>query len=478
MKTASALSSHRLLTAALLCMMLLLTVSAQAQRPSIADLIAQINAQGNDTTTPEGQVRTALDLLPAFQDAVVGYFNLSGEAPADRVQAGLTASATDTSTNYITAVEIVNGTIIFTFGNSADASIAGEIMTFTPYESHDLTVSWRCGGDDSFPNWFNLLGTTSGGQSAQYVAPTIPESTYPDPCIVSPNPANDQSEVIRAQVRSVLDILPVYQQAVAEYFRARGETPADRDDAGLTGDATDTSTNYIQSIDIWNGTIVVEYGNEANAVIQGEVMTFTPYESDDQTIVWRCGHDPVPSYTQLLGTSGGGQTATYIAPSAGLLPRYQPQPCILRTQPNGIDEVIRAQVLEAFAVVETFKQVVEDVGVTLGTTLEPVPPVNRLEAGLTQYPDDTVGNYFDSVDIIDGVIVVTYGNEANNNIAGEILSFTPYESVDGTIVWRCGSAPYPFGTSLMGTAAGGTTAAYIAPSYGMYDRYLPYECRP
>ncbi len=151
---------------------------------------------------------------------------------------------------------------------------------------------------------------------------------------------------------------------------------------------------------------------------------------------------------------------------------------MLGSQPNSQDEVIRAQVLEALDVVETFQAAVEAAGESLGSPSQPVPPMDRLEAGLTQYPTDTTGNYFESVDIWNGTIVVEFGHEANVYIQGEMLGFTPYESADGTIVWRCGYAHYPQGTSLMGTMAGtGPVSSYFVPSPGLREGYLPQACR-
>ena len=77
-----------------------------------------------------------------------------------------------------------------------------------------------------------------------------------------------------------------------------------------------------------------------------------------------------------------------------------------------------------------------------------------------------------------GTITITYGNDANAVIGGETLSLTPYESADLSVVWRCGNAAAPAGTQLLGTAGGGATAAYAAPSAGMLDKYLPAACRP
>ena len=70
------------------------------------------------------------------------------------------------------------------------------------------------------------------------------------------------------------------------------------------------------------------------------------------------------------------------------------------------------------------------------------------------------------------------GLEANAQIAGaaNLLTMTPYESIDLSVVWRCGSAPPPGGGALlMGTSAGGLITGYLAPS--VPPQYLPSACR-
>ena len=92
----------------------------------------------------------------------------------------------------------------------------------------------------------------------------------------------------------------------------------------MTATETDTSGNYVTEVLITNGTITITYGNEANTVVNGETLSLTPYESVDLSVVWRCGSATAPAGAALLGTAGGGQTAAYIAPSGGMLPKYVP----------------------------------------------------------------------------------------------------------------------------------------------------------
>jgi len=95
----------------------------------------------------------------------------------------------------------------------------------------------------------------------------------------------------------------------------------------MTAAATDTSGNYVISVAVASGTITITYGNEVNTVIDAETLSLTPYESPDLSVVWRCGAAPAPAGTALMGTAGGGVTAAYVAPSAGMLPKYLPSAC-------------------------------------------------------------------------------------------------------------------------------------------------------
>jgi hypothetical protein len=278
-----------------------------------------------------------------------------------------------------------------------------------------------------------------------------------------------------AQVASALDLLPLFQHAVVEYFRQTGGVPANRLYAGLTPNGTDTQTSFVSGVDIIDGTIVVTYGNDADPLIANQLMTFTPYESPDGSVVWRCGNDLTPSGSFVpLGSSGPGPAAPYLPPT--IPPSTHPSPCLLEAQ-SGPDEVIRAQVLEVFDVLETIQDAVEAAGAALGSPSAPVPPQNRVEAGLTQYSDDTRGIYFSDVEILDGTIVVHYYGAANESIRGMNLAFQPYESGDGTIAWRCGNAPAPSGNP-MGSAAGWPVSPPSSSITSVEHRFLPHACRP
>ena len=102
-----------------------------------------------------------------------------------------------------------------------------------------------------------------------------------------------------------------------------------------------------------------------------------------------------------------------------------------------------------------------------------MPPVDRAAAGMTPAATDTQGSYVSQVDIDNGRVDVTFGNRVHQDILGDTISFTPYMSASGTIIWRCGAAPAPAGTFLL--SGGGVTSVYVPPT--VESRYLPSSCR-
>ena len=134
-----------------------------------------------------------------------------------------------------------------------------------------------------------------------------------------------QNYSIRAQVAEGINLAAAMRSAVATTFLDRGEAPADRSEAGLSPNATDSQGVYVSSIELTDGVIIVEYGNNASALIAGLTVTLTPYETADFTIVWRCGYAAEPTGLEELGTANGGNAAVYLDPTVPL--QYVPSSC-------------------------------------------------------------------------------------------------------------------------------------------------------
>ena len=131
---------------------------------------------------------------------------------------------------------------------------------------------------------------------------------------------------------------------------------------------------------------------------------------------------------------------------------------------------IRAQVAEGVNLAANAKSPVIDAYLQLGEA-----PANRTQAGMTANATDTQGKYVSSVEVENGTVTITFGNEANAEILNDTISLTPYETAEQGIVWRCGNAAQPTGLDPMGSFSGGNTAAFVAPTVS--GQYLPASCR-
>jgi type IV pilus assembly protein PilA len=132
-----------------------------------------------------------------------------------------------------------------------------------------------------------------------------------------------QTYTVRAQVAEGINMAAGAKAPVIDAFNNDGEPPAGRTEAGMSALATDTQGKYVASVDIVDGRVDVQFGNEAHAEIMNDTVSFTPYMSPGGSFIWRCGNAPAPANASLL--SGGGTTSAYQAPTVNN--RYLPASC-------------------------------------------------------------------------------------------------------------------------------------------------------
>ncbi len=118
-----------------------------------------------------------------------------------------------------------------------------------------------------------------------------------------------QDYTIRAQVSEGLSLAAAAKASITESFNDSGAAPATRVAAGMTANATDTSGKYVTQVAVANGAITVTFGNDANAVLAGQTLALTPFESVDLSITWQCGRSAAPPGTALMGTAGAANIA-------------------------------------------------------------------------------------------------------------------------------------------------------------------------
>ena len=138
---------------------------------AIIGILAAIAIPAYQDYTIRAQVSEGMTLAAAAKTAVAESFSNDGEAPALRVDAGMTAVITDTNGKYVQSVAVVNGTVTIVYGNEVNRIIKGASLSLVPWETPDLSVTWQCGNAPD-PGNANLLGTKGGGNTAAKTAPT------------------------------------------------------------------------------------------------------------------------------------------------------------------------------------------------------------------------------------------------------------------------------------------------------------------
>jgi len=93
------------------------------------------------------QVKAALPLADIAKQPVAASWSLTQTFPADNAAAGL-PPAEKIVANHVSAVAVTDGAIHITFGNRANKTIAGKILTLRPAIVEDapiVPVAWVCG---------------------------------------------------------------------------------------------------------------------------------------------------------------------------------------------------------------------------------------------------------------------------------------------------------------------------------------------
>jgi type IV pilus assembly protein PilA len=127
------------------------------------------------------------------------------------------------------------------------------------------------------------------------------------------------------------------------------------------------------------------------------------------------------------------------------------------------DYTIRAQVVEALALIDEVKPSVRDYYRERG-----VWPEDNENAGVPA-PEHLLGQYVAGIVVTDGAMHVRFGNKAHANLSGTTLTIRPLyvtANPSSPIAWNCGFSEPPQGMSPQG-----------ADRTDVPSRFLPSVCR-
>ena len=125
------------------------------------------------------------------------------------------------------------------------------------------------------------------------------------------------------------------------------------------------------------------------------------------------------------------------------------------------DYTVRAQVTEGMNLASPVETGIAEYFANTGSF-----PAALSNVGISSSP---TGKYVSAVTISGGAIQVTYGLQANTNVAGSHLFLTPYTDANNDVIWVCGAHTQPTGATLGTGVTGGSTT--------VPDKYLPQTCR-
>jgi type IV pilus assembly protein PilA len=147
---------------------------------AIIGILASLAISAYQTYAVRAQVAEAINMAAGAKAPVVDAFNMDGEPPAGRAEAGMSVAPTDSRGKYVSSVNIVNGRVDVTFGHDAHAEIFGLTVSFTPYATPSHGFVWRCGAAPAPGQGAVLL--TGNGVTAAHLAPGIAERYLPASC--------------------------------------------------------------------------------------------------------------------------------------------------------------------------------------------------------------------------------------------------------------------------------------------------------
>jgi uncharacterized RDD family membrane protein YckC len=127
------------------------------------------------------------------------------------------------------------------------------------------------------------------------------------------------------------------------------------------------------------------------------------------------------------------------------------------------DYAIRAQISEGLVLASEYRAAIEAASRNSPSDFAGVTS-DSIGAGLPQS-----GRYVGSIEIVSGMIVITYGGEANGAVNGSVLAIVPALDANRALGWACGYGPAPAGFEIVFENPAGFT--------NIDERYLPSACR-
>ena len=121
-------------------------------------------------------------------------------------------------------------------------------------------------------------------------------------------------QIIRRQIIDAMSLADIAKTPIASSWAITQSFPHDNASAGLPS-ADKVVNNFISLLSVQDGAIHITFGNSANALIKGKILTIRPAVVDDAPIVpvaWVCGYAAGPGKMTIKGENKTNISTGYL----------------------------------------------------------------------------------------------------------------------------------------------------------------------
>ena len=114
-----------------------------------------------------------------------------------------------------------------------------------------------------------------------------------------------QYRIIRQQIEDGVLLADVAKKPVAASWAAKQTFPVDNAAAGLPA-ADKIVNNFVSAVSVQDGAVNITFGNRANPVLSGKILTIRPAVVEDAPVVpvtWVCGSAEAPGKMTIRGAN-------------------------------------------------------------------------------------------------------------------------------------------------------------------------------
>lgn len=121
-------------------------------------------------------------------------------------------------------------------------------------------------------------------------------------------------QIVRRQIIDAVPLADIAKKPIASSWTLAQSLPSDNAGAGLPAEDMVVS-NFIKSVSVQEGAIQITFGNSANGLIKGKLLTLRPAVVESAPVVpvsWVCGYAAGPGKMTVKGENKTNIPAEYL----------------------------------------------------------------------------------------------------------------------------------------------------------------------